>query len=487
MLKLCIPVLLLTPFCLADSAVMYEFPDGRTVAMTSNGDISMAAESVSIIPSGGMFGSYDDGRGWLPLMEVRCMFELVNNSGEEQYITVGFPFDAKYGDSYSAMDDSMLIEMLAMASQDEDRPPWQELNPTCGTDALEDLPEDLEFSTFINGEEAPVYYRRCASCLDEELVWRPVVAVWKMKFEPYETVILENTYNTSWDYLGVGPWSEFEVNYILISGSTWSGPIGDAEITLEVPGELPMPVLSDSLSVYWDWAGGPIIDGRTVTWHYTDLEPSENLSFSVVIEMKYYCDDNISASSMFNAVVWTEDELLVSTAEYLRDVTTWELHFDTILMIRILEALPYALNGHIPPNDLNPNIFRTAGFDHELDLPAEHEAVLEVVETIRAQAERDIALVKDAGYLEFLPLFTEERHWNEQILSRYSSYPVKQRKFLDLLEHLESASEGEFIEDTVIRAFYGLTGWYFPDFSSGIQPISADSVTQYREMLENTV
>jgi len=485
-MRFCIPVLMLTLFCLADSAVMFEFPDGRTVGMTSNGDISMAAESVSIVPAGGMFGGDDGGWGWLPLMEVRCVFELVNNTDEEQYITVGFPFDAKYGDSYSVMGDSMLIEMLASASPDENRPPWQDLNPSCGTDALEDLPEDLDFRTFINGDEIPVYYRRCASCLEEELVWLPVVAVWKMKFEPYETVILENTYNTSWDYLGTGSGSDLKVNYILTSGSTWSGPIGDAVITLEVPGELPMPVLSDSVSVYWDWTGGPAIDGRTITWHYTDLEPSENLSFSVITEVKCYDDDNLSAPSMFSALVWTEDELLVSTAEYLRGATTWRPHFDTVLLTRILEALPYALNNHTPPNALNPDYFCTAGFDHGLDLPAEHEAALEVVETVRAQVERDIALAEDAGYLEFLPLFSGKRYWNEQILNRYSAYPVKQSRFLDLLEHLEPACEGESIEDPAIRAFYGLTGWYFPGFSVWMQPIPADSVTRYRETQENT-
>ena len=182
------------------------------------------------------------------------MFELVNNTGEEQYITVGFPFDAKYGDSYTA-DEDMLIELLSESFQDRDRPPWQELDPTCGTDATEDLHEDLDFKTFINGVETQVYFRRCALVAEEELIRRPVVAVWKMKFEPYETIILRNTYNTSWDYYGGGPGSKLSIDYILTSGSTWSGPISDAVITLEVPPDILLPQLSDTISVYWDWGG----------------------------------------------------------------------------------------------------------------------------------------------------------------------------------------------------------------------------------------
>lgn len=484
MLRLCIPVLLLTLLGFADSAVMFEFPDGRTVAMISNGDISMAAESVSIIPAGGMFGAYDD--GWLPLMEVNCMFELVNNTDEEQYITVGFPFDAKYGDSYTAMDEDMLIEELSIAFQDQDRPPWQELDPTCGTDASEDIHEDLNFRTFINGVETPVYFRKCALVAEEELIWRPVMAVWKMRFAPYETVILRNTYNTSWDYSGGGPWSMFSVDYILTSGSTWSGPIGDAVITLEVPAELPMPVLSDSLSVYWDWEGGPVIDDRTVTWHYTDLEPAENLRFSVVTEARNHYDDTIDPSSMFREVMWIEDELLKSASGYLRDASTWEPGYDTVLMIRILEAVPYLLNGRTPPNNIDLGIFSTEDHDHRIDLPEEYQAALDVVETVRAEVERDVAMVEDAGYAEFLPLFTCKRNWDEEDLDRYQAYPGKQERFLDLLEYLEPAGMGEPIEDPAIMAFYELTGWYYLGASVSSQPVLSLTVILYRELVDST-
>lgn len=467
----------------ADSAVMFEFPDGRTVAMTSSGDITMAAESVSIVPSGGMIDYYDQ-EGWLPAMEVNCMFELVNNTGEEQYITVGFPFDAKYGDSYTA-DEDMLIELLSESFQDQDRPPWQELDPTCGTDATEDLHEDLNFKTFINGVETPVYFRRCALVEEEELIRRPVVAVWKMKFEPYETIILRNTYNTSWDYFGGGPWSKFSVDYILTSGSTWSGPIGDAVITLEIPPGILLPQLSDTVSVYWDWEGSPQIINRTVTWHYTDLEPAENLSFSVVTEARNHYDDTIEPSSMFREVIWTEDELLFSASDYLRDASTWGPGYNTVLMIRILEAVPYLLNDRIPPNGIDQSFFSSGNYEHRVDLPEEHQTALDVVETVRAEVERDIALVENAGYTEFLPLFTGKRNWDEQDLDKYLAYPEKQERFLDLLQHLEPAGTGEPIEDPAIEAFYELTGWYYPGTSVYLQPVLSLTVSLYRELLDS--
>ena len=457
--------------CFADSAVMFEFPDGRTAAMTSSGDVSMVAESVSIVPSEGMF-QYFDHSGWLPMMQVRCVFQLVNVSSEEQYISVGFPLDAKFGDSYTVFPDSMLVTVLDSAWAEEDGLPWWQGNTGTGIDASERIPDDLDFRTFVNGTEVPVYYRTCARSLEEQLIWQPIVAVWKMRFEPGETVVLENTYNTSWDYYGGGPWGAFTVNYILTTGDTWHGPIGDAVITLTLPEDLPEPCLSDTLAVYWDWTGCPVIEGREVTWHYTDLNPEENLRFTVNTEQRVnFWENRIVTGDLYDAVAWNEEELLYSTFNCLSNYLIWNSRFDSILMLRILEAVPFIMNGQRPPNGLPVEQFEIPELDREIELSDEQITALGVVESARSSMELNLDLAEQAGYLEFLPLFANRYAWDVDDMDMYAGMPGKEVKFLDLLGCLGQARRGEPLEVSEIRSFYELTGWYHPGHGSQLPPV----------------
>ncbi len=464
--------MLLFLILLADSAVMFEFPDGRTAAITSSGDIAMAAESVSIVPSGGMFQYFDD-RGWLPMMEARCVFELVNITSEEQYISVGFPLDAKFGDSYTVFPDSMLVAILDSSQADGESSPWWQGKTTTGIDASERIPDDLDFRALVNGAEVPVHYRTCARSLEEELIWQPVVAVWKMRFQPGETVILENTYNTSWDYYGGGPWGAYSVNYILTTGGTWAGPIGEAVISLVLPDDLPEPVLTDTLAVYWDWTGCPAIDGRKVTWHYTDLNPDENLRFTVNTEQRVnFWENRIQTQELFNAVSWTEDELLSSAYYYFKGSMNWFTSFDAILILRVLEAVPYVINGYGSPNGLPVGQFDFTPSPEDMpDLSEEQEEALHAVALVYARMEQNLESVREAGYLEFLPLFANKLVWGPEDLYMYSGMPEKEARYLDLLESLAQARRGEPVEDPAVLSFYELTGWYIPGRSSDLPSV----------------
>lgn len=478
-------VLMIISTVSADSMVMFEFPGGSAVAMTSSGDISMAAESVFITPADGVFSCYDDNWG-LPMMEVRCVFELVNNTQEEQFITAGFPIDAKFGDSYTALGDSELVSMLDSMWTDEERPSWLQISPTDGLDASHAIPDSLNFSTRVNGEEIPVYYRTCAYSLEENLIWEPVAAVWQMSFMPEETVLLENTYRTSWDYYGGGPWSDYSVDYVLTTGGTWSGPIGDAVIILTVPEALPEPSLTDTLAVYWDWEGSPVIEGRTVTWHLSDFDPEENIRFSVNTENRLnYWDYRIDAQELFNEVSWTEDDLLRTAGEYLETSLVWNPRFDSILLLRVLGAVPFIMNGFSPMNGVPTQQFNMPETGSIGMQTAEQLAALGVVETVGEGVEENIDLVRDAGYFEFLPVFSVRYQWDESHLNMYSAMPEKEEKFLDLLEHLEAARAGESIDLPAVRAFFELTGWYHRGYESMLPTVPADIVAGYREMVES--
>ncbi len=482
MFRSVLAALLLVVICFADSGVMFEFPDGRTVAMISNGKVAMAAESVFIEPSLGNFNGYDE-KGWLRNMSIRCMFELVNLTDEEQFITVGFPFDANFGNSYSTFDDEMLAEELNRSFADEYRPPWESFSLLAGMNAEEDIPTQLDFRTQINGEEEEVYFRKCAISLDENMLWRPVVAVWKMEFEPNETVILENTYNTSWDYVGGGPWYSTSMKYILTSGGTWSGPIGDAVIILTVPEEIPEPCLNDTMLAYWQWDGTPVIDGRTITWHYTDFEPDENISFSAEegIQLGFW-ENSINPERMYNTISWTEEDLLGSTALYLKGDFVWRMQADTRLTLRIVEGLPWLIQGVQPPNGIEMNGFSVPESGNEPVFTSEMNERLNLVHDLQQQMEINTSVADDAGYLEFLPLFVSRFSWTEEALDMYAGMPEKEEKYLDLVEHLERAAAGEYIENGAVRSFYMLTGWYSYGRESVITPLPEVSVTAYREL-----
>ena len=456
--------------------MMYEFPDGRTVAMISSGDISMAAESVLIQPAG---GTWDN--GWLPNMQVRCMFELVNNTDEEQFISVGFPLDAKYGNAYTAMDEEMLFEELSRSCSEEERLPWQNEMVVQGLDAAEDIPEELDFRTFVNGEEIQVYYRKCALSLEDDILWRPVVAVWKMHFDPGETTVLENTYNTSWDYFGGGPWNSSTVNYILTSGGTWSGPIGDAVITLIVPEELSEPCLNDTLLSFWHWTGTPVVDGRTVTWHYREFEPDENISFSVEESIHLgFWENGINPERMYDSITWTEEDLQRSTVEYLNEGNFWGIQSDTRLTLRIAEALPWLIQGAVSPNGIELHYFSVSEGNTNPVITPEMEDRLAIVHGLQDQMETNMRTCEDAGYLEFLPMFVSGLSQAEPVLGMYAGMPEKEMKYLDLLEYLEPAVEGRFIQDAEVRSFYELTGWYSQGNAANRPFIPSSEVVTYR-------
>lgn len=472
-------VLAFSAVCLADSAVMFEFPDGRSVGMTTSGEIAMAAESVFITPSGSMFRAYGD--DLFPMMDVRCVFELVNLTDRYRYITVGFPLDAKFGDSYTAMSEADVIELLQESTAGEDRPPWWQVDMVSGMDASDRIPDSLDFRTFVNGQELPVHYRTCAHSLEEQLVWQPVVAVWKMGFQPEETVMLENTYNTSWDFFGGGPWSDFSVNYILTTGGTWAGPIGDALIILEIPEELPSPHLSDTLAVFWEWTGSPVIEGRTVTWHYQDLEPDENLTFSICTEeLLTHWDESIDVSSLISATEWEEETLLSSADRFLRDNSAWGCRYDALTMLRILEAALYYDSGLEPPSDVPLEGFTRRSADPEGYLTTSRLEMVELVRNVTSDMERLRETAASAGYLEFLPLMTHKYSFEEGHLDMFAAMPGREERFLELMLNLEAARTGAEITDPEVEAFYLLTGWYHPGEESGQPSLSRETVEQYR-------
>lgn len=443
---------LLATVAFADSAVIYEFPDGRTVAVMATEEISMMAESVLITPSGKMYRQFSR----LPLMDVWCVFHLVNLTDEPIEATVGFPLDANFGDAYSVFPPWMLVEMSDSMHVEENRMPWDHVGPNDGDDAYELIPAELEFTAKADGEPLEVSYRTCAWSLEDGLVQKPVMAVWRMRFAPGDTVRLENTYTTSWDYFGFGPDAWFDLEYIVTTGASWSGPIGYALIRMTIPDEFPAPGLSDTVCAGWWWSGSPAVDfdRRTVTWEYHDWEPDENMHLTIcTLEDGGFAWEGVNAAALAAAAAWTPESLLNSTAAYLWENPGWTFVFHEELLVHILENVVALAQDRIPPwPEIAGHMWMSPG---SWTAPPNAVAALAAV---RREFDDNLELVREEDLMQFLPMIRFREGWTEEDLDMFAAMPESEDRFLRIMKALPVLASGEPSGDPAVDALYRLSG-----------------------------
>jgi len=439
---------------------MYEFPDGRTVGLISSSDVIMTAESVLIAPVDGLRNTWPEEYGWLPLMEVDCMFRLLNASDSVLNVTVGFPFDARYGDSYSVLSDSELVAMLDSMHGAGEIPDWTE-EWSSKYESNPEIPEDLDFIAIADGDTLEVFYRQCARDLTNELILRPVVAVWRMQFQPGQEIRLLNSYTTSWDYRGYGMDAHYSISYIVTSGATWAQSIGSAVIRLVVPEELPVPQMNDTLLVSWDWKGSPDVDltARTLTWEFSDWEPEENLTFRVNTLVDAGIEwQHLSAPRMYEALVWTSDSLLSSAQVFVNSELGWNAPFHAELLLHLAEAVLYIANGMSPPDPLILRYFTNYDLEqYAVEMQPEDLEKLEVTREVSERLMADMDLVQDAGYSSFLPMFRHKWKWDEDLSGMWATHPESSDIFAELLHARLGIEDGVLPDEPAVAAFFRLT------------------------------
>jgi len=454
-MKILIAVLSIAMIAAADSSVMFEFPDGRTVALTSTADLSMAAESVSISPAEGPHSPYDLGWDWLPMMDVRCVFYLVNLTDASQDVTVGFPLDARFGDAYTTMTDSMLVAMFDSLYADEERKPWFETGPSEGSDASDLVPPELRFRAEVDGEPVDVFYRTCAWSLDDSMIWGPVMAVWRMSFAPGDTVRLVNSYRTSWDYSSGGPDAWYRMAYIVTTGANWSGTIGSAVITMEVPGILAVPQWNDTLVASWSWTGAPVVDeaSRTLVWEYRDWEPMENLELTIrTFGEGGYWYETVDPFEMARMITWTGDSLLASAQAFITGRLTWIDRLHALHLLHIVQDVHAVVEGVEPPHPEAMSYFDLSVAGGAL--PSRLDA--SVIGEVERRIESDMATADETGYLRFLPmliLMNPRMPWDPDM---YAAMPEVQERYHGLLQALAAAGKGLPTGDPAADALFRL-------------------------------
>jgi hypothetical protein len=132
-------------------------------------------------------------------------------------------------------------------------------------------PESFTQSTPMVDETAPVLYDANGQAL------YPCKTEWKtfaISFPPHQDVRIKVSYvmKPRLDFT-LYPWDTF--TYILKTGRPWYGPIGQVDMSLQ----LPYAVTAD---LWTQLPAGSKISGDTISWQWKNMEPNANLQFSVL-------------------------------------------------------------------------------------------------------------------------------------------------------------------------------------------------------------
>ncbi len=448
MFKRFLPLLLsfLAGTAAADSATMMVFPDGRGAIPIETDQITMEAESVSIVPTGNLL-SYAD----VPEMEVTCVFYLRNLTDQPLDVSVGFPFEKlcvvnSWG-GISYFDYSSVIDRIL--DTDEKIIPVDSM-----------VPDWFQFRAFTDAEAYEVTFERGLINRDLGLVDWPLIACWDMHFEPGETVRLVNTYNAGWDYYWYEDYTA-SFTYIVRSGALWAGRIGDAVISITMPEQYPLSMLSDSLCSWADWNSSPEVDGNRVTWHFTDWKPLEDITITSsghnsmddrIIEYGLYGYDCYSIEETDLYSRWTTEEL------YPAALDVFSGHLPAESVARFLENVIYRSSGLEMPH-----IYFSRNYHmYDNSLPFDQVKLDIVMELQRFLAECRLNM-ESAGFDFLLPMTALRRDWSDVNLEMYCSSPRNQAAYLLLLENIEDAVQGRLIVDPALESLFWLTGWFLPD------------------------
>lgn len=211
------------------------------------------------------------------------VFVFSNLTARAQTVKLGFPIRARY----IPVDGDM---MITGASNEwgvhflDAENGFVEPTPALKLEAVTDY---FRFASTANGKplsRTPVI--RTASMSDSPTNGRyDVIFTGELSFRPRERIVVTNSYYQRPDeYEDSTDFSEYAVNYVLVSGASWAGTIGDAKIVFYVPRnpffrihELPA-VRTFFLKFTNDL---PLVlqnaDDYVFYWHMTNVEPRRDL------------------------------------------------------------------------------------------------------------------------------------------------------------------------------------------------------------------
>jgi hypothetical protein len=204
----------------------------------------------------GLPASFDGTPGMYPAVaDVLANFTMKNPTSEVVHMTAWFP--------------------LASALETEE---WN-LNPG------EVVPHIVNFQVSVEGK--PLEYRVTElpnpKGADKLLLpW----ASFPMTFPAGEETLVRISYSIPawWSYEGL----TMNLTYIFQTGAGWAGPIGKAELVVN----LPYPASAETI---WTMPEGGQVEGHQVRWTWLNLEPTPQDDFSIHLLLVNHWDDLLAA------------------------------------------------------------------------------------------------------------------------------------------------------------------------------------------------
>jgi hypothetical protein len=214
------------------------YPEGETT------QVRMVSETVTI----DLLGVSADKGYSEDTARVKAIFHMQNLGTEDEKMQVYFPMNYKN------------------CSQ-------KEMDPR----DLFGYPSIREFIARVNGLQAPmtIIYRKARDFLDNHEKDIPCWVHFPAIFQPGKDVTIEVNYLSPAEYWYVSGMIGY--SYILETGAGWKGTIGTADIVFHSPYML----TSENLSGFSPTSG--IEQGRAITWHLEDFEPTTLDNISVWI------------------------------------------------------------------------------------------------------------------------------------------------------------------------------------------------------------
>lgn len=286
----------------ADDALLSEA--GHNVYPINSESIVMEAETVNIKIEKVLKPINLLGGGYTKKVLFDCIFKFVNTGESKENVTIGFP------GLYGVAGDCDLYD----------------------------------FKTWVDGKKVKINIRE--ENPDDEFNYRKWYT-WKVGFEKGETKTIRNTY---WTYISKN-WAAMEqdnwITYVLKTGSGWKGPIGKANITID------LNQCYEKTDIYLVKPEGYIVtDDGKIKWELKNFESIEdmevifNLYFQSVHAEKYLDADLAIAG---DALSYTTKVIRKDSSHIRESDTVGTIHYDYATFVDVYKMkVDSVLKGVFP-------------------------------------------------------------------------------------------------------------------------------------------
>jgi len=424
-------------FLLGNDTAVYEYPDGSGVVPLTSDSVRMLEETVRITSPVGRTA------------HVEATFRFRNDAKRKVRVTMGFPFQDRWGEVFFEGDRTEV-----------------------------DVPEAMGFTSLVDGEPVETRVRTQRAGPDGELIEPTTYHVWDVTFAPGQERTLVTSYDTQWNHwIDVDDRYGYGLTYITTTGAAWAGTIGRAVISVEIPAEIPRPSRFEDRSTFWEFAPGAVAqtsDFSKLAWTFEDWEPRGDVHVYVqghrYGHYRMWILDDLEDRDL--AAAWTEQQVEAFVQQFpIRRTYSAQVLVNTI----------YARAGHRFSQPDWAQFFgqlawykpeRTLGLN---DLPTNARLTVEAALRVKARhadlEQRAIDGPYGAFHTEFALrwLYTPTYYLEGDVWQRrFAGSSELEEAWCRLARNALYAVHGKKFSDPQLAEFFATMPWYRPQDEPGV-------------------